>query len=141
MEKCILCGVEKPDLSSKQICAKKALCCVLILFLLSNFCSCGKQVSEYAHEHGQISIEIIEDYLSGDLTANAAQSKLQVQVDLINSHCQEIEKETGKFPTYDSIVASQIAICSLKILGHNLGSNSKEAIKDEVKDLQKKIKK
>ena len=137
MEKCILCGVEKPELSSKQICVKKALCCVLILFLLSNFCSCGKQVSEYAHEHGQISIEIIDDYLAGNLTADTAKNKLQVQVDLIRDNCDKIQEETGKYPFGDSSVATNIALCRNAVFNHDFGSGSKESIKEAVKDLKK----
>ena len=120
---------------------KRILCAALIFAIVLSLCSCGKQVSDYAKEHGQISLEIIEDYLDGNLTADAAQNKLEVQNDLIQQNCDKTETETGKYPYYDSYVATSIEICRLAIFNHKLGSGSKESIKKAAKELKKDINK
>ena len=110
---------------------------LFIICLLISFCSCGKEVSDYAREHGQIGLEIIEDYLSGNLTADSAQSKLSVQRELIQQHCDKTEADTGKYPHYDSIVAIKIGDCWTAIFGHSIGSDSKESIKTAANELKK----
>ena len=117
--------------------AKRVFSLFLVTCLLIGLCGCGKEVSDYAKEHGQISLEIIEDYLAGNLTADAAQSKLEIQKDLIQKNCDKTEADTGKYPHYDSIVAIKIGSCTTAILGHKIGSNSKESIKTAANELKK----
>ena len=120
---------------------KRIIGLLLVVFLLIGFCSCGKQVSEYAKEHGQISLEIIEDYLNGNISNDIARSKLKTQESLIRENCEKIETETGKHPTFDSIVATEIGICWTAIFSHDIGSGSKESIKKAAKELEKAMNK
>ncbi len=120
---------------------KRFSCISLMIVLLFGCCSCGKEVSEYAFEHGQISLEIVEDYLNGDISDDVAMTKLKTQQTLIQEYCDKVEADTGKHPYRDSIVAIKIGSCYTAVFSHHLGSSSKEKIKDAAKDLKKAMNK
>lgn len=116
---------------------KRVLGIFLVACVLIGLCACGKEVSEYVREHGQISLEIIEDYLEGNISDDTAMTKLKVQEDLIHDHCDQVESDTGKFPYKDDMVALKIGSCWNAVFSHHLGSGSKQKIKDAANELKK----
>ena len=112
----------------------------LVFIMVICFSSCGSDASDYAKEHGQIAVEIVEDYLAGNLTADAARNKLSVQESLLEKHIDDTEKENNHYPYSDSLVKTYISSCSSAILLHSMGSKSKAYVEEKIKDLRKAIK-
>lgn len=119
---------------------KRTVCLVIVAVLLVCLCSCGSDVSDYAKRHGQISVEIVEDYLAGNISYDEADRKLDSQVDSMERYIAEVKEETGRTPFDDSNVRYCILICSLAITTHYLGGDSKANIEEKLKDLKKAIK-
>lgn len=120
---------------------KRTISLSLIACLLLCLCGCGKEVSDYAKEHGQISLEIVDDYLNGNISNDTARTKLKLQEDLIQSNCDKVEADTGKYPHRDSIVAIKIGMCITAIISNGSGTGSKAKIKDAAKELKKEMNK
>lgn len=119
---------------------KKCFSIIMILALLLSISGCGKSgASDYAKERGQIAIEIAEDYLAGNISADTAIGKLSLQESLLNVHIENTEKETDHYPYNDSLVKTYISLCSRAITYNSVGTYSKEYVKDAIKDLKKSI--
>ena len=120
---------------------KKVIIFTFTFFLLASSCSCGRSSAiEYAKEHGQICVEIVEDYLAGNLTWESAHDKLSVQESLIRKNIEEIETENGHYPYADSLVATYVSSCSVAIFLNGSGSKSKSHVEEKLKDLKKATK-
>lgn len=119
---------------------RKTISVILAAALIISLCSCGSDVSEYAKEHGQIAVEIVEDYLAGNITADAAEYKLSRQQDLIEKNIEEREKEENYRPISDSLVKTHIFSCYVAIFSNSTGSKSKSYVEKELKELKKAIK-
>lgn len=119
---------------------RKSISVLLVAVLVLSLCSCGSDVSDYAKRHGQISVEIVEDYLAGNISYDEADRKLDSQVDSMDRYIAEVEEETGRTPFDDSHVRYCIYFCSLAITLHYLGGDSKANIEEKLKDLKKAIK-
>ncbi len=120
---------------------KKIISGILVFVLLIGLCSCTKKVSDYAYERAQISVEIVEDYLNGKISASDASFELDHQESLLDMHIEEVEEDTGKHPYADSMINIQISSLQLSVLSNSIGSESRESIEKELKELKKLMKK
>ena len=119
---------------------KKAFCLIMIVALIMGLYGCASsKASEYARDRGQIAVEITEDYITGNITADVARSKLSVQESMLEQYLEKQDKDTVEYQK-DTLVKTYISSCSTAILLNVSGNQSKSHIEETVKKLQKAIK-